>query len=120
MRVVTATELRAKLGEILDAASAGEKILIERDHKPLAYLISPEEEAARATQDREERIARRLRALDDLVAFGQEMRRKYPPKPGEMSAAEWVRWDRDHRDEEKAKRSLETQARLARDAPGDE
>jgi prevent-host-death family protein len=106
MRVVTATQLRAKLGEILDAASAGEKILIERDHKPLAYLISPEEEAARDAIDREERIARQLRALDELVEFGKEMRRKYPLKPGDLSAAEWVRWDRDHRDEEKRKRDI--------------
>lgn len=106
MRVVTATQLRAKLGEILDAASAGEKILIERDHKPLAYLISPEEEAARDASEREARIERQLRALDELVEFGKEMRRKDPPKPGDLSAAEWVRWDRDHRDEEKRKRDI--------------
>jgi prevent-host-death family protein len=106
MRVVTATQLRARLGEILDAASAGEKILIERDHKPLAYLISPEEEAAREATNRDERIQRRLRALDELVEFGKEMRRKHPPKPGDMSAAEWVRWDRDHRDDEKRKRDI--------------
>lgn len=106
MRTVTATELRAKLGEILDAASAGEKILIERDRRPIAYLISPEEEAARESSDRDERIERQLRALDELAEFGKEMRRKYPPKPGDLSAAEWVRWDRDHRDEEKRKRDV--------------
>ena len=120
MRVVTATELRAKLGEILDAASAGEKILVERDHKPLAYLISPEEEAARNVIDREARIERELRALDELVAFGQTWAAAHPRQPGDMTAAEWVRWDRDHRDGKKWERSLERQARLERGAPGDE
>ena len=43
MRTVTAMDLRKRLGEILGAASAGERILIERDHKPLAYLVSVEE-----------------------------------------------------------------------------
>ena len=68
MRTVTATELRAKLGEILDAASAGERILIERDHKPLAFLISPEEEAARDATERgaADRAPARC-ALDELV-----------------------------------------------------
>ena len=43
MRTVTAMDMRKKLGEILDAASAGERILIERDHRPLAYLVSVED-----------------------------------------------------------------------------
>ena len=42
MRTVTAMDMRKRLGEILDAASAGERILIERDHRPLAYLVSVE------------------------------------------------------------------------------
>jgi prevent-host-death family protein len=91
MRVVTATQLRAKLGEILDAASAGEKILIERDHKPLAYLISPEEEAAREAIDHKARIERQLRALDELVEFGKEMRRKFPLPDDGMTEVGWRR-----------------------------
>jgi len=43
MRTVSAMDMRKRLGEILDAASAGERILIERDHRPLAYLISVED-----------------------------------------------------------------------------
>jgi prevent-host-death family protein len=100
MRTVTAMELRKRLGEILDAASAGERILIERDHKPLAVLISPEEDAARSDQDRQARIDRRLAALDRLVELGKAWRRDHPAEPGEMTAAEWIRWDRDHRDDE--------------------
>lgn len=99
MRVVTATELRARLGEILDAASAGEKILIERDHKPIAYLISPEEEAARDAVVREERIARRLAALDRIVEFGQRMREQYPPPDDGLTTTEWIRQERERRSE---------------------
>jgi prevent-host-death family protein len=36
-------DLRRRLGEILDAASAGESIPIERDRRPLACLVSVEE-----------------------------------------------------------------------------
>jgi len=91
MRIVTATELRAKLGEILDAASAGEKILIERDHKPIAYLISPEEEAARDAIEGEARIERELAALDRLVELGKLMKEEYPDPVDGLSYVEWRR-----------------------------
>ena len=89
MRTVTATELRARLGEILDAASAGEKILIERDHKPLAFLISPEEEAARDATEREARIERQIAALDEMVELGKRMREEFPDPDDGMSYVEW-------------------------------
>jgi prevent-host-death family protein len=91
MRTVTATELRAKLGEILDAASAGEKILIERDHKPLAYLVSPEEEAARDAMAHEERIEREIAALHRLVQFGKRMKEAHPDPDDGLSYVEWRR-----------------------------
>ena len=62
MRTVTAMDMRKRLGEILDAASAGERILIERDHRPLAYLVSVED-AARLDPDRTEEIERGSRRL---------------------------------------------------------
>ena len=58
MRTVTALDVRKRLGELLDAASAGERILIERDHRPMAVLVSVED-AGRLDQlgeTREERI----------------------------------------------------------------
>ena len=64
---ITAGALRARLGEVLDRASAGERIVIERDHKPLAVLVSCED-AARIDPD-EKRVARRLAALDRLDAL---------------------------------------------------
>jgi len=73
MRSVTAMALRARLGEILDAASAGERIVIERDHKPMALLV-PYEDAARLETNEQERIRRSLEALDRLVARGKWFR----------------------------------------------
>jgi prevent-host-death family protein len=104
MRTITATQLRKNLGEMLDAASAGEKILIERDHRPLAYLLSVEDGRSLAVDDDE--VERELAALDALVALGEEWRRSHVRQPGEMTAEETVRWDRDHRDEEKWQRSF--------------
>lgn len=102
MRTITATELRQKLGEILDAASAGESILIERDHKPLAFVVSYED-GIRVTsgKDEEEEIARHLLAIEELTRFAKEWKRERGDTPGEMRAAEWVRYDRDHRDDDK-------------------
>jgi prevent-host-death family protein len=97
MRTVTATELRMKLGEILDAASAGEKILVERDHKPLVYVLSVE--AGQALDAQDDAVERELAALDALVAIGEAWRREHPRIAGEMTATEAVRWDRDHRDD---------------------
>lgn len=65
--------LRARLGELLDAASAGERIVIERDHRPMALLV-PYEDAARLDTDEQERIRRSLEALDRLVARGKWLR----------------------------------------------
>lgn len=73
MRTVTAMGLRARLGELLDAASAGERIVIERDHRPMALLV-PYEDAARLDTDEQERIRRSLEALDRLVARGKWLR----------------------------------------------
>jgi prevent-host-death family protein len=97
MRTVTATELRMKLGEILDAASAGETILVERDHKPLVYVLSVE--AGQALDARDDAIARELAALDALAAIGDAWRQRHPRADGEMTAAEAIRWDRDHHDD---------------------
>jgi prevent-host-death family protein len=98
MRTVAAMDLRRRLGEILDAASAGERILIERDRRPLAYLVSVEE-GERLAPDSEALVARRLAALDDLAAFAARMHQKYGPPADGMTEEEWMRWDRDHRDD---------------------
>ncbi len=96
MRVVTPTDMRKRLGEILDAASAGERILIERDHRPIAWLISPED-GRRFDEEKEARIARSLAALDRLEAFSREMADKYPAPDDGLTEAEWLRQERERR-----------------------
>jgi prevent-host-death family protein len=98
MRTVTAMDMRKRLGEILDAASAGERILIERDHRPLAYLVSVED-GQRLNPDQDERVRRRLAALDRLAAHGREMARKYPAPDDGLTDAEWIRRDHERRAE---------------------
>jgi prevent-host-death family protein len=99
MTTVTAGELRAKLGEILDRASAGERIIIERDHHAIAALV-PLEDSQKLGGWTEEDQQRRLAALDRLQALGREMALKYPePNDGFADDTAWLRWDRDHRDD---------------------
>jgi prevent-host-death family protein len=98
MRIVTAMDMRKRLGEILDAASAGERILIERDHRPLAYLVSVEEGDSLGESPDDLR-ARRLAALDLMDDFARRMAIQHPSQPGDKSSTEWIRWDRDHRDD---------------------
>jgi len=107
MRVVTPTDMRKRLGEILDAASAGERILIERDRKPIAWLISPED-ARKFDEEKEARIARSLAALDRLREFSDRMAEVYPTPDDGLTAAEWIRKDRERRTDqiEKAVRSV--------------
>jgi PHD/YefM family antitoxin component YafN of YafNO toxin-antitoxin module len=96
MRVVTPTDMRKRLGEILDAASAGERILIERDHKPLAWLVSPED--GRRFDDVEEaRLKRSLAALDRLDEFSRRMAAEYAPPEDGLTEADWLRQEREGR-----------------------
>jgi antitoxin (DNA-binding transcriptional repressor) of toxin-antitoxin stability system len=94
MKTVTPLDLRRSLGSILDAASAGERFLIERGHRPVAILVSVED-GRRLDDDVEERRKRRLAALDRLQALGDGIRRSYPDGPSVVDA---VRADRDRDD----------------------
>jgi antitoxin (DNA-binding transcriptional repressor) of toxin-antitoxin stability system len=94
MRVVSPLELRRSLGAILDAASAGERILVERDRRPVAMLVSVED-GRRLEDDPDERRTRAMAALDRLVATGERRAAEgwasWDAKPG---AADAVRADR--------------------------
>ena len=96
MRTVSAMDMRRRLGEILDAASAGERILIERDHRPVAYLVSVED-GDRLDPDRAALLSQRMEALDRLMALGAEMREKYPDPDDGLTDAEWMRLERERR-----------------------
>jgi antitoxin (DNA-binding transcriptional repressor) of toxin-antitoxin stability system len=84
-------DLRRALGQILDEAAAGERFLIERDHKPMAMLVSVED-GQRLNDDAEARRARIEAALDRLAALGERLRGRNPDAP---DAATAVRLDRD-------------------------
>jgi len=91
---MSATQLRARLGEALNRASAGERILIERDRRPLAVLVSPED-AARLDESVAERAARGRAALERLEAFRARMAGEHPQAAGGANSAALVRAERD-------------------------
>jgi prevent-host-death family protein len=94
MKTVTPMDLRRSLGRILDEASAGERFLIERDHRPLAVLVSVEE-AARLEPDKEEVRRQREAAWDALEDWRRRYRESLPPDHDAPNAVEWLRADRD-------------------------
>jgi prevent-host-death family protein len=97
MRTITAGQLRARLGEALDRASTGERILIERDHRPIAALV-PLEDVQQLEGDTEEAQQHKLEALEQLAALGRRMREELPPPDdGFEDSAAYLRWERDHR-----------------------
>lgn len=92
MRTVTPLDLRRSLGRILDEASAGQRFLIERDHRPLAVLI-PLEDAARLDEPEDAAQARRLAAADALEAYRDRIAARLPIDHGR--ARDLVRESRD-------------------------
>lgn len=96
MRTVTAMELRKRLGEILDAASVGEPIAIERDGRPMAVLVTPEA-AARLGEAEGDRIQRVLATLDRLEAFRARVAGSRGHPDDGPTTTEWVRSERESR-----------------------
>jgi prevent-host-death family protein len=92
MRTISAMDLRRRMGELLDRASAGEHILVERDRRPLAVLV-PYEDALKLQGSPDVARARALAALERLEAFAHRMAVERPSSemPG---AATLVREDR--------------------------
>ena len=96
MRTITAGQLRARLGEALDRASAGERIVIERDHQLIAAIV-PLEDVQQLEGKSEEAIQRRLAAMASIEERAERMKRLRPRDPDDpWDAATTVRWDRDH------------------------
>jgi antitoxin (DNA-binding transcriptional repressor) of toxin-antitoxin stability system len=94
MRTITPLDLRRSLGRILDEASAGQRFIIERDHRPMAMLVSVED-GTRLQDDVEARIARMDAAFERLAELGD---RAGINDPGQPHAETAVRMDRDERD----------------------
>ena len=95
MRTISAMDLRRRMGELLDRASAGERIVIERDHRPLAVLV-PYEDGLKLEDAPEEARERALAALDRLEAFARRMAAEYPHLKDLPDAATLVREEREH------------------------
>lgn len=87
-------ELRRRMGELLDRASAGERIVVERDRRPMAVLV-PYEDALRLEESPDEARSRALAALDRLEAFARRMADGPPTAANERDAATAVREERD-------------------------
>jgi antitoxin (DNA-binding transcriptional repressor) of toxin-antitoxin stability system len=85
MRVITPLEIRRSLGAILDAASAGERFLVERDHRPMAMLVSVED-GRRLEEDPDARRDRRRRALDRLAVLGRRIQRGHASETDAVTA----------------------------------
>lgn len=100
---MTPLDLRRSLGRILDEASAGQRFLIERDHRPLAVLVSVED-AARLDEPTAEADARRLAAIEALEAFRDRIAAR-AGSADHRSAGDLVRADRDARDRRDARRA---------------
>ena len=99
---MTAGQLRARLGEALDRASAGERIVIERDHRLIAAIV-PLEDAQRLEGRSEEAIQRRLAAMARIRERAELMKRLGPERPEDpWDAASSIRWERDHGHEDRS------------------
>jgi prevent-host-death family protein len=96
MRTISAMELRRRMGRVLDQASAGEDIVVERDRRPIAVLV-PYEDALRLQDSPDAAIARSLAALDRLEAFAQRMARTHPGIADLPDAARLIREEREAR-----------------------
>lgn len=90
MRAISPLDLRAHLGQLLDAASAGERLVVERNGRPVAMLVSIED-GRRLDGDPAERRARVLAALESLAALGTRLAEEHPSA---VPATEALRLDR--------------------------
>ena len=89
MKTISALELRAKVGQYLDEAAAGERIVVERAGQRLCAIV-PLEDIERWDPDKQ--MARRLAAMAEL----RRINRRYPPEPGDSAAMiQQMRRDRD-------------------------
>ncbi len=92
MRTITALEVRAKFGQILDEAAAGERFIVERAGQPVAAIVPLRDlEQLDPARERERRHA----ALEDI----RRMRAAWgiAPMTNEEIVAS-IRADRDERD----------------------
>jgi prevent-host-death family protein len=89
MRTITALEVRAKFGQVIDEAAAGERFIVERAGVPVAAIVPLSDLSAVSP---EQVIARRLEAISRIVAL-RRLDRGTPPSRDEV--VDLVRSQRD-------------------------
>lgn len=90
MKTISALELRAKVGQYLDEAANGERIIVERAGQRLCAIV-PLEDIER--WDPERRMARQLAALQEM----RERARRSPAPPSAEDTATMMRRLREER-----------------------
>lgn len=89
MRTISALDVRARFGQVLDEAAAGERFIVERAGQPVAAIVPLRDlDAVDPDRIRERRMA----AVDRLLRM-----RALDPRPAPTSE-EIVRWIREDRE----------------------
>lgn len=89
MRAISALDVRARFGQILDEAADGERFIVERAGQPVAAIV-PLSDLEHLDPGRIR--DRRLAAVERMARLGRRDRRRYGP----FDAAGAIRDDRDH------------------------
>jgi prevent-host-death family protein len=89
VKTISALEVRAKFGQVLDEAAAGERFIVERAGAPIAAIVPLRD---LELSDPERIRARRLEAVAQLRRMAARSRKRY----GQVDAVAMVREDRDH------------------------
>lgn len=89
MRTISALDVRARFGQVLDEAAAGERFIVERAGMPVAAIV-PLRDLEHS--DPERIRERRLAAVDRMTQLGRRYRKLFGP----ADAAALIREDRDH------------------------
>jgi prevent-host-death family protein len=91
MRTITALDVRARFGQVLDEAAAGERFIVERAGQPVAAIV-PLSDLDAVDPDRLR--ARRMAAVDELVRARTRDPRPVPPSEQIVG---WIREGREPR-----------------------
>ena len=91
MRAISALDVRARFGQVLDEAAAGERFIVERAGQPVAAIVPLRDLEA---MDPELIRERRLAAVDELVRVRAADPRR---RPTHQEIVGWIREGREDR-----------------------
>jgi prevent-host-death family protein len=94
MRTISALQVRAKFGQVLDEAAAGERFVVERAGMPVAAIVPLRDLEA---VDPERTKERRLAAVDELARIGRMHAADPRPRPTREEIVAWIREGREER-----------------------